>query len=91
MVFGYGFQDSHINRVIATAVQSFGARLFVWDKADPLHLLKDVTIAEPAFPTRTIDLRPYLCGAASRGLDEVLPWNTNTTPEYKRIKDSFCA
>jgi hypothetical protein len=89
LVVGYSFQDSHINRIIATAVQGFGARIFIWDMKDPLELLKNVSIAEPAFPKRTIDLRPYLCGAASRPLSDVFPWGEHPTPEYKRIVASF--
>jgi hypothetical protein len=89
LVVGYSFQDSHINGIIATAVQSFSARLFIWDMKDPLQLLKEVPIADSAFPGRTIDLRPYLCGAASRPLSHVFPWNDHPTPEYKRIVASF--
>jgi hypothetical protein len=88
-VIGYGFQDDHINRTIATAVQGFDARIFVWDKQNPLELLKEVPIREPAFPRRTIDLRPYLCGAASRSMAEVFPWARHPTPEYARIESSF--
>jgi hypothetical protein len=89
LVIGYGFQDDHINRIIATAAQSFDARIFLWDRQDPLQLLKDVPIREPAFPERTIDLRPYLRGAASRPIAEVFPWNGHPTTEYKRISISF--
>jgi hypothetical protein len=88
-VIGYGFQDDHINRAIATAVQGFNARIFVWDRQHPLELLKEVPIREPAFPRRTIDLRPYLCGAASRPMTEVFPWAGHPTPEYARIETSF--
>lgn len=89
LVIGYGFQDDHINRIIATAVQSFNARIFLWNKQDPLQLLKDVPIREPAFPKRMIDLRPYLCGAASRPMAEVFPWGGHPTTEYERISTSF--
>ena len=78
-----------INRAIATAVQGFNARIFVWDRQHPLELLKEVPIREPAFPRRTIDLRPYLCGAASRPMTEVFPWAGHPTPEYARIETSF--
>jgi hypothetical protein len=60
LIIGYGFQDDHINRIIWTATRSFGARIFIWDPRDPLELLENVRIAEPAFPRRTIDLRPDL-------------------------------
>ena len=89
LIIGYSFQDDHINRIIWTATQSFGARIFIWDTRDPLELLENVRIAEPAFPRRTIDLRPYLCGAASRPLGEVFPANGHTTPEFRRIEASF--
>jgi hypothetical protein len=89
LVIGYSFQDDHINRIIWTATQSFGARIFIWDTTNPLRLLEKVRIAEPAFSQRTIDLRPYLCGAASRTLGEVFPANGHTTAEYKRIEASF--
>ncbi len=88
-VIGYGFRDDHINKTIATAVQSFQAKIFVWDKQDPLQLLKAVPIGEPAYPKRTIDLRPYLCGAASRSMADVFPWAGHPTTEYTRIASSF--
>jgi hypothetical protein len=88
-VIGYGFQDDHINKIILTATQSFNARIFVWDKQHPLQLLKNVPVREPAFPTRTADLRPYLCGAASRSMAEVFPWAGHPTAEYDRIVSSF--
>jgi hypothetical protein len=88
-VIGYGFQDDHINKIIWTAAQSFNARIFVWDKQHPLQLLKDVPIPDPAYPRRTIDLRPYLCGAASRSMAEVFPWAGHPTAEYHRIVSSF--
>jgi hypothetical protein len=86
LIIGYGFQDAHINRIIATAVQSFGARIFLWDKRDPLELLEKVKIDRPA---PTIDLRPCLCGAASRPLAEVFPAGGHPTAEYVRIRASF--
>ncbi len=88
-VIGYGFQDDHINKIIWTASQSHNAKIFLWDKQHPLQLLKDVPIREPAFPTRTIDLRPYLCGAASRSMAEVFPPTGDKTAEYDRIVSSF--
>ncbi len=91
LVMGYSFQDDHINRLIATAVQGFSARIFIWDTRDPLKLVSNVSIEEPAFPRKKIDLRPYLVGAASRPLSEVFPWAEHPTPEFRRICESFFA
>jgi hypothetical protein len=87
-VIGYSFQDDHINCAVATAVQGFDARLFVWDMQDPLKLLANVGIEEQSYPRRTIDLRPFLIGAASRPLAEVFPWGEHPTPEFSRIVES---
>lgn len=89
LVIGYSFQDDHVNRAIATAVQGFGARLFIWDTRHPLNLINGVSIEEPAYPRRKIDLRPFLIGAASRPLAEVFPWGDHPTPEFRRIVESF--
>jgi hypothetical protein len=88
-VIGYSFQDDHINRTIARAVQSSNAKIFVWDICDPLQLLKNVSIVEPGYPRSTIDLRPYLIGSASRPLAEVFRPGERTTPEFERIAASF--
>jgi hypothetical protein len=88
LVIGYGFGDAHINKVISTAVQSYGAKLFVWDTANPLELVSNVNDS-PSDARKRIDLRPYLCGAASRTFATVVPWGEHPTPEFKRIADSF--
>ena len=87
-VIGYSFGDAHINEVISTAVQGHQAKLFVWDTADPLELVSNVNDL-PSDPRRCIDLRPYLCGAASRTFATVVPWSEHPTPEFRRIADSF--
>src|ERR1700730_9424060 len=89
LVIGYSFKDEHINRIIWTAAQSFGARIFIWDTTHSLELVEKVGIADRAFPTRCVDLRPFLCGAASRPLVEVFPCGAHPTPEWKRIAASF--
>jgi hypothetical protein len=88
LIIGYSFQDAHINKVIWTAAQSFEARLFVWDTKDARQLLKDVRIDDRG---RTVDLRPFLRGAASRPLAEVFPRGADPSPEYARIAASFFA
>jgi len=89
MVIGYGFHDDHINKILAEAVQSFGARMFIWDKQHPLQFLNAVPIADPSGPGRTFDFRPYLCGAASRNIAEVFPFGAHPSTEYRRIVSSF--
>jgi hypothetical protein len=89
LIIGYSFQDDHINRIIARAVQGHGARLFIWDTRNPLQLVSDVSIESPGYPRLKIDLRPFLIGAASRPLAEVFPRNEHPTPEFRRIVESF--
>jgi hypothetical protein len=88
LVIGYSFRDAHINRAIAAAVQGHTAKLFVWDTANPLELVSMVNDS-PSDPGRWIDLRPYLCGAASRTFSTVMPWAEHSTPEFRRIIESF--
>jgi hypothetical protein len=90
LVIGYSFGDAHINRVISTAVQGYGAKIFVWDTANPLELVSNVNDSL-SDATRRIDLRPYLCGAASRTFAMVIPWGEHPTPEFRRIVNSFFA
>ncbi len=84
MIAGYGFGDSHINAVIAKAIENNGLKVFIWDTGPNL---KDRVLAASHGAT----IWSGLLSTATRVISEVFPSNQAETEEYGRIKQTFFA
>lgn len=81
MVIGYGFEDEHINSVIAQGVREHNLRIFVWDRQHGFNWIKEKPAGE--------DIVSGLIGAESREMIEVFPRTQEVSESYHSICSAF--
>jgi hypothetical protein len=84
LVIGYGFRDSHVNKVIANAIQNHGLRLFVMTPEQPTSLRDRLCRDELGQ-----EIWSGLGGYFPWGLMRIFPENQSQTSEWGAVKNQF--
>lgn len=84
LVIGYGFRDSHVNRIIADAIQNHGLRLFVMTPEPPASLHDRLCQNELGR-----QIWSGLGGYFPWPLLRMFPGDQSQTPEWDAVKDQY--
>ena len=84
LVIGYSFRDSHVNKIIAKAIQNHGLRLFVMTPEPPASLHDRLCQNESGQ-----EIWSGLGGYYPLGLLRMFPENQLQTPEWDAVKDQY--
>lgn len=84
LVIGYGFRDSHVNRIIGNALQKHGLRLFVMTPEPPASLHDRLCQDESGR-----QIWSGLGGYFPWPLLRMFPGDQSQTPEWDAVKDQY--